>query len=67
MSPKKQVTGKKKAKKRSKYDSAWKEVIVELFEYFLDFFFPKIHKAIDFSKKVEFLDKEFRPKPQTNG
>ncbi len=44
--------------KRSKYDSAWKKIIRELFEYFLAFFFPEIHKLIDFSKKITFLDKE---------
>jgi hypothetical protein len=60
MNPKKQVTRKKKAK-RSKYDSAWKEVIEKLFKDFLEFFFPEIHNAIDFTKKIEFLDKEMRP------
>ncbi|MCP4148802.1 MAG: hypothetical protein GY757_13735, partial [bacterium] len=45
---------------KSKYDSAWKKVIRELFEDFLAFFFPKIHDAIDFTKEVEFLDKELK-------
>ncbi|MCP4157202.1 MAG: hypothetical protein GY757_56345, partial [bacterium] len=35
-----------------------KDVIEELFNDFLAFFFPKIHKNIDFSKKVEFLNRE---------
>lgn len=42
----------------SKYDSAWKEVIENLFEDFLQFFFPDIFADIDFSKGYEFLNKE---------
>jgi hypothetical protein len=42
------------------YDSAWKEVIEEHFEPFLEFFFPIIHKDIDFSKGFEILSKELR-------
>ena len=49
-----------KEEKTSEYDSAWKDVIEELFEPFLEFFFPGIHKDINFSKKVEFLSKELR-------
>jgi len=60
MSQKKQVAREKKAK-RSKYDSAWKEIIEKLFEDFLEFFFPVMHQVIDFTKKFEFLDKEMRP------
>ncbi len=40
------------------YDSAWKDVIEEHFEDFLEFFFPEIHSDIDFSKGYEFLNKE---------
>lgn len=54
-----QTTGKEEAEK-SKYDSAWKKVIRQLFEDFLEFFFPDIYHAIDFSKKIEFLDKELK-------
>ncbi len=63
MSPKKQLKKKKKAGKikRRKYDSAWKEVIEKLFQQFLEFFFPALHDAIDFSKKIEFLDTGMRP------
>jgi predicted transposase/invertase (TIGR01784 family) len=46
--------------KNSQYDSAWKDVIEELLESFLKFFFPDVHKDIDFSKKIEFLSKELR-------
>ena len=42
---------KKKRKEKSKYDSAWKDVIEELFEPFMEFFFPYAHRMIDFSKK----------------
>jgi len=42
----------------SKYDSAWKEVIENLFEDFLQFFFPDIFADIDFSNGYEFLNKE---------
>lgn len=46
-------------KQSTSHDSAWKDVIEDLFEDFLEFFFPEIHKDIDFSKKPEFLRKEF--------
>ncbi len=42
------------------YDSAWKEVIEDLFEDFLSFFFPNIHGDLDFSKGYAFLDKELQ-------
>ncbi|MCK4766315.1 MAG: transposase [Candidatus Aminicenantes bacterium] len=42
------------------YDSAWKDVIEGLFEPFLEFFFPQIHRDIDFNKGYEFLSKELR-------
>ena len=38
-------------------DSFWKKVLEELFADFLKFFFPDIHKDIDFSKGYQFLDK----------
>jgi hypothetical protein len=43
-----------------KYDSAWKDVIQELLEPFMRFFFPDIHADIDFSKGIEFLGQELR-------
>jgi hypothetical protein len=42
------------------HDSAWKEVLENLFEDFLLFFFPHIHQEIDFSKGYDFLDKELQ-------
>lgn len=53
------AAGKKKAKK-SKYDSAWKKLIEGYLKYFLEFFFPHIYEAIDFTKEIHFLDKELQ-------
>jgi len=47
-------------KNKTDYDSAWKEVIERLFEPFTEFFFPDIHKDIDFSKGIETLDSQLR-------
>ena len=41
-------------------DSFWKEVLEKLFKEFMQFFFPKIYRDIDFSKGYQFLDKEFQ-------
>jgi len=41
-------------------DEAWKEIIEKLFPDFLAFFFPQIHKDINFSRGFEFLDKELQ-------
>ncbi len=41
-------------------DSPWKEVLEDLFEEFLEFFFPEVHRDIDFGKGYEFLDKELQ-------
>jgi hypothetical protein len=43
---------------QSDYDSGWKEAIENYFEEFFAFYFPSIHRDIDFSKRHEFLDKE---------
>jgi len=45
---------------RSEQDSAWKDILDAYFKEFLEFFFPEIHRDIDWSKPVEFLDKEFQ-------
>ena len=44
----------------TEHDSAWKEVLEDLFEEFLLFFFPDIHHDIDFSRGYQFLDKELQ-------
>ncbi len=41
-------------------DSPWKEVIEDLFEDFLAFFFPDLHRAIDFTRPPEFLENELQ-------
>jgi len=41
-------------------DSAWKDIIEELFEDFLAFFFPRIQGGIDLTKGYTFLDKELQ-------
>ncbi|MGE5340186.1 MAG: hypothetical protein ACM3SY_01775, partial [Candidatus Omnitrophota bacterium] len=50
-----------KQQARREYDSAWKEILEEHFETFLEFFFPDIHRDIDFSKGYESLSKELIP------
>ncbi len=40
------------------HDTRWKEIIEQLFEDFVDFFMPDLHKEIDFSQKPEFLKQE---------
>jgi hypothetical protein len=40
------------------YDKLWKGIIEDLIVDFLEFFFPELCQEIDFSKKIEFLDKE---------
>ncbi|MBI4602516.1 MAG: cytosolic protein, partial [Planctomycetes bacterium] len=39
-------------------DNAWKDILERNFQDFLAFFFPVAHDAIDWSRSVEFLDKE---------
>ena len=41
-------------------DSAWKEIIEDLFQQFLAFFFPAVEREIDWSEPVEFLDSELQ-------
>ena len=40
------------------FDGPWKEAIEWFFEPFLQFFFPAVCAAIDWSREYEFLDKE---------
>ncbi|KYC36893.1 hypothetical protein WA1_45375 [Scytonema hofmannii PCC 7110] len=48
-----------KTKKAStKYDSPWKDILQTYFKEFMQFFFPAGHDLIDWTKKIEFLDKE---------
>jgi hypothetical protein len=61
MTGKKQgIASKKNDEPKSKYDSAWKKVIKKLFKDFLEFFYPEIYRAIDFTKEITFLDNELK-------
>ena len=44
----------------SDWDSPWKEALQYFLERFVEFFFPDIHKAIDWKRGYEALDKEFQ-------
>ncbi len=53
-----------------KQDSSWRKILDKLLPEFLAFYFPEIHRAIDFSKGIEFLDKELQkilPKQDDRG
>jgi len=56
------MTNKKKKTKRFQddYDSPWKEILEKYFPQFIEFFFPKAFKDIDWNKGYEFLDKELQ-------
>ena len=47
-------------KRRSDFDNAWKEVLERYFAAFMAFFFPLVHREIDWSRGIEFLEKELR-------
>jgi hypothetical protein len=57
---KSRVKPKPKAQPKSKYDSPWKDILEIYFEHFLQFFFPDIHSAIDWTQPIEFLNKELK-------
>lgn len=43
---------------QSDMDGGWKDIIEDFTEDFFEFYFPDIHKRIDFSEGVKFLDKQ---------
>ena len=45
---------------RTDYDGAWKDVLERYFVEFTDFFFPRAHAGIDWSRGYELLDKELQ-------
>jgi hypothetical protein len=45
---------------RTDYDSPWKEALDLYFQAFLAFFFPAIHRDIDWARGIESLDKELQ-------
>ncbi|WNZ44060.1 hypothetical protein Q2T42_19700 [Leptolyngbya boryana CZ1] len=47
-------------KKRADHDSPWKKMLRLYFPQVIEFFFPDIHRLIDWQKPCEFLDKEFQ-------
>jgi hypothetical protein len=44
----------------SDFDSPWKEALEQFFPAFLDFFFPQVYAAVDWSRGHEALDKELQ-------
>ena len=50
----------KQKKKKTEQDTPWKDIVETFFPQFLEFFFPDIHRDIDFTKKYEWLDKELQ-------
>ena len=47
-------------KQRTDFDNPWKQILEDYFPQFLEFFFPKVYALIDWSKPIEFLDKELQ-------
>lgn len=45
---------------RNDYDSPWKEILESYFEECMAFFFPDVHRHIDWDKEYVFLDKELQ-------
>jgi Domain of unknown function (DUF4351)/Putative transposase, YhgA-like len=45
---------------QTKYDSPWKDIIEIYFKEFMKFFFSTAYYQIDWTKKIEFLDKELQ-------
>ena len=46
--------------KFSDFDNSWKEMMEYSFESFIELFFPRAYAKINWKKKIEFLDHEFR-------
>jgi Domain of unknown function (DUF4351)/Putative transposase, YhgA-like len=44
----------------TKYDSPWKDILEIYFKDFMELFFPAAYNQIDWTKKIEFLDKELQ-------
>jgi hypothetical protein len=42
------------------YDGAWKETLERFLPQFLELAFPEVHRAVDWSKSVRFLDTELQ-------
>jgi hypothetical protein len=48
------------ATSRTDQDSPWKLMLRQYFPEAIEFFFPDIAQAIDWTQPIEFLDKEFQ-------
>ncbi|MDR6784533.1 hypothetical protein [Pedobacter africanus] len=57
----KQQKRKARRKPRRRDDFLWKAIVEDVSEDFLRFFFPEADALFDFSRKCEYLDKEFDP------
>jgi hypothetical protein len=44
----------------SDHDSPWKDILRQYFQEAIAFFFPETAAEIDWSRRYEFLDKEFQ-------
>jgi hypothetical protein len=42
------------------YDGAWKETLERFLPQFLELAFPAVHRAVDWSKSMRFLDTELQ-------
>ena len=48
------------SKTKDDFDSPWKQMLEWYFEEFIAFFFPKAYTQINWSRTIEFLDKELQ-------
>jgi hypothetical protein len=56
--PKPKAQAKSTVQPKSEYDSPWKTILKTYFQEFINFFYPDIYADIDWTKPIEFLDKE---------
>ena len=49
-----------KKKQRANHDSAWKDILDAYFKEFMEFFYPKIAKGMDWRHRYISLDKELQ-------
>ncbi|HLO86358.1 MAG TPA: cytosolic protein [Nostocaceae cyanobacterium] len=45
---------------QTEFDSPWKDIIQQYFEEFILFFFPPVHREINWNRGFEFLDQELQ-------
>jgi len=49
---------------QTEYDSPWKTVLKTYFPEFIRFFYPDLYVDIDWTRSIEFLDKELIQVPR---